>query len=73
MSDHDALDHDALSCPQCQGMAQAASVLGGFAESMEKMIEDGTFYRMGQEMARRQNDAFWRAFLGETKGEPARE
>jgi hypothetical protein len=66
MADHE--EHDALNCPQCRGAMEACTILGGFAEAMEKMIENGTFERMGREAARRREQAFWEAFLKSTGG-----
>jgi hypothetical protein len=51
-------------------MTHAATVLGGFAESMEKMLQDGVFFRMGRKMAEQREEAFWRAFMAETADEP---
>src|SRR5688572_5810286 len=51
MTHESADDHDALSCPQCQGMAHACTILGGFGEAMQKMLDDGFFYRLGRDMA----------------------
>lgn len=64
MTTHESADdHDALSCPQCQAATQACAIIGPVAEAMQRMIDDGTFERMGREMAMRQEEAFWRAFL----------
>jgi hypothetical protein len=59
-------DHDALSCPQCQAASEACRVLGGFAEAMQRMLDDGTFERMGQELAMRRERAILEAVFGET-------
>lgn len=58
-------DHDGTTCPQCQRMSEAVRVLGGFALALERALEDGTFHRIGEEMARRREEEFWKAFFEE--------
>ena len=66
MTDTQTIDpdeHDALNCPQCQAFSETAKIVGGMAETMDRMIHDGTFERMGREMALRQNEAVMKAIL----------
>lgn len=60
-------DRCGVDCPQCQAFSEQARVLGGLGEAMQKMLDDGTFERLGADMARRQEEAFLRAFVGEDK------
>ena len=68
MTDHpyDDPGHDALNCVQCQAYNEAGKVIGGIVEVMQRMTDDGTFERMGREMAERREAAVLKAFL-ETK------
>jgi hypothetical protein len=50
-------DHDQSTCPQCLAMVAQCNMMGGIAEAMQKMLEDGTFARMGREMAERRERA----------------
>jgi len=61
--EHDSDEHDGLNCQQCQAASQACAVFGGFAESMEKMLADGVFYRMGRQMAEERERRFLEAYL----------
>ncbi len=56
-------DHCGIDCPQCQAASEACKILGGFAEALEKMIEGGVFERLGAEMARRREEAIWKAWM----------
>jgi hypothetical protein len=38
-------------------MSEAAYVIGGFAEGLEKMLAEGVFERLGYEMAKRREKA----------------
>jgi hypothetical protein len=61
-------EHHGPDCPECRAHAQAAQVLGGFGEAMQKMLDTGAFERMGQEFAYRREQAFLNAFLGNNHG-----
>lgn len=57
----DEHDHFGPECPQCRALADQANILGGFAESMQQMIDNGTFERLGREMAMRREQAIMEA------------
>ncbi len=65
--EHDPDDHDAATCPQCRAMFQQTLALGGMAEAMQRLIDNGTLERLGREAAERDERAFMDAFFG---GEP---
>jgi|HubBroStandDraft_5_1064220.scaffolds.fasta_scaffold167116_3 hypothetical protein len=69
MENHIDDDHSGPDCPQCQAASLACQVMGGYAEAMQKMLDDGVFERMGEEMARRKEEAFLRAILSQPEGE----
>lgn len=64
MNEHDADDHFGPDCPECRAASEACRVMGGFAESLEKMLADGTIERLGYEMAQRREQAYIDALFG---------
>ncbi len=60
MDDH---EHFGPDCPTCQAFSEQAKILGGFAEATQQLIDNGTFERMGREMAERREKAILDAFL----------
>ncbi len=59
----DEHEHFGPECPECQAATQTCQVLGGIAEAMQKMLDDGTFERLGAEMAYRREQAILDALL----------
>jgi hypothetical protein len=60
----DDYEHFGPDCPQCQAIAAQVKAMGSIAEWLESRIADGTFERLGAEMAMRREKAFMEAFLG---------
>lgn len=52
-------------CPVCQKWmaTEQARIMGGFAEALQKMLDDGYFYRLGRDMAMERNRRFWEVFM----------
>lgn len=65
----DEHEHFGPDCPQCKSMADQSRVLGGIGEAWQKMLDDGVFFRLGQEMARRREEAVFKAVFGTTREE----
>jgi hypothetical protein len=56
-------EHFGPDCPECRAMSQLCHSVGGMARAMQKLIDDGTFFRLGQEIAMRRERAFLKAFM----------